>query len=1240
MQSSMTLRSVAFSCALGALFLACLAGRAGAGTTGALAGFVQTAQDAPIAEVKISATSPSQNAATETDLRGQFTFVALFPDTYAVTASKSGYQTVTITGIDVVADNTRTVQIVLAPIKTLGNIVVSRGGLVSAGTTVDVYSINRPLQKTLVGLNGGYGINNDYSSIAAVPGAFVPPIASGWNQPVFIRGGAFDEVGYEFDGIPVNRTFDNAPLTTLSTVGQQSLQVYTGAAPADAESHGLSGYVNQVVRTGTYPGFADLTLGVGSPSFYNSYDFEAGGASPDRRLTYFIASGGYGQAFRYVDQSNGASFSTNFGQPFDLQNAALGPVAGGMPGCGVPNGSNYTGCYANTGFFMQLPAGPGGYVIGPYVMGRNSRIDDSNNMANFHFAIPRGGKNADDDVQLLYYVSQMYTDEYSSYNDWGGSSFWNGYDMTPGLHSGQVAKFVPGFQYNGSLLQPVTGTLGGLPDDVIPYFFPSAGIYGGGAQIPINQEDAQSNALAITKVQYTHFFSPSAYLRIYGFTSYSNWFTYSPNGEQQFYVSLPADQELSNHQRGLSADYNAQLSTHHLFKAQASYTYGHDYSVNNNQPSTSQQGAPWFPAPQTAFAALVSATNPTNGTCYYLSFPFPAGPPGAPTPTSCEPITPLPSLQQTGFTFINQKFLTFAGPYFPAPPGGCGGASACEWLALENGQTGTVNAVTPKFTGISLEDQWTPSSRLHASIGLRWDRFEYDVPSTLGGPARAFWFNAWNNVMCVNPGFNGGNPIDETLLGASPGTPCNTIPVPPGGGPDFAQATLTNGTANGAQVVYNIVQPRIGGTYTLDFFDVLRFSYGVYAQPAPSEFQYTDTLQQNLPAYIGPLYYALGDTTPLHSVKPQVSYNYDLSYEHRFNDADTSLKFTPFQRVTRDQIQRFFINPTTGTLGGVNAGKQTSSGFEFQLQKGDFTHDGLSILLSYTYTHSSIVYSPLANGATLLSGVNSSIQQYNSFTSACVGAIPSSNPTSPCGVFGGSNAIPTELSGVANPYYNAPMRSLLNPSAAYPTYYVVPTGTQLSTASYGVPSFMALTLSYKHQRLTVAPLLQYVQGSQYGAPQQQIGVDPTTCAPLASAPPVGTDPRYPFGGTGTGYDATTCTGTLVIPDQYTGNFDAPGAFKEPNLFALHAQVGYELSNYTNLRFTLTNIYTKCSGGTSLPWVTGNGSTCGYDFLQGHIPPVGNIFNPGDPIQPLVKYPYGAALSAQPFNVYMNMEFKV
>jgi len=317
--------------------------------------------------------------------------------------------------------------------------------------------------------------------------------------------------------------------------------------------------------------------------------------------------------------------------------------------------------------------------------------------------------------------------------------------------------------------------------------------------------------------------------------------------------------------------------------------------------------------------------------------------------------------------------------------------------------------------------------------------------------------------------------------------------------------------------------------------------------------------------------------------------------------------------------------------------------------------NGLSALLSYTYTHSSIKYGALPNGTTLLSPINDSIQQYNSYTSACATAVPSSSPNAPCGVFGPANAVacfapvapgsppvpdPTCAAPgtIGNPYFNNPMRQLLDPNASYPTYFVVPSGTQLQSASYGVPDFAVLVLSYKHGPLTVAPMLQYVAGSKYGAPQQQLGITPGTCSGVLVTPIAG-DPRYPNGGSGSAYNATTCTGTMVIPDQFTGNFDAPGAFTEPSYFAVQAQVAYDLSSHTKLRLTLTNLATSCFGGSKQPW-TGVSGTCGYDVVPGHVPPVGNVYNPGDPIQRFVQYPYGNLFSTFPFNGYLNVEFKV
>ena len=70
---------------------------------------------------------------------------------------------------------------------------------------------------------------------------------------VYIRGGNYDQIGYEFDGVPVNRSFDNYPGSTAGTLGQQELQVYTGGGTAGESASGLAGFINQVIKTGTFP---------------------------------------------------------------------------------------------------------------------------------------------------------------------------------------------------------------------------------------------------------------------------------------------------------------------------------------------------------------------------------------------------------------------------------------------------------------------------------------------------------------------------------------------------------------------------------------------------------------------------------------------------------------------------------------------------------------------------------------------------------------------------------------------------------------------------------------------------------------------------------------------------------------------------------------------------------------------------------------------------------------------------
>lgn len=1210
-----------------AIALACaIPWRADAGTTGTLTGYVLTSPDTPVAGAIVSAASATGSYSTTTDADGYFAFVALPPDTYTVTASRDGFQSIVDSGITVVADNAITIRLVVS--KVLGTVhVVEPNGILRPSTTQDVYSVNSTVETKTGSLGGGGDLNNAYAAIAGLPGTFVPTGQNGWNEPVFVRGGDYTDIGYEFDGVPVNRSFDHIPTTNLSNLGVQSLDVYTGGNPADAESQGLSGYINQVIKQGTFPGFADVDLGIGSPTYYNKVDFEAGGATPDRRFSYYAAFGGDNQDFRYYDQSNGASLSQLYGVPFDYS------TGGGA--CATQTGSFYAGCYANHAYFQQLPAGPGGYILGPFQMGKNSSIGDRENVVNLHFLIPRKNSPDSDNVQVLYDTSEMYTADYSSYNDWTGTNLWTNIDAADaGYHflfngdSPAYPFFPAGFQYNGPLDQPVNGTPTMPIPGMVQYLYPGQSTFDG--PIPSQQQDAVSNGQSIVKLAYQHDFGTHAFARAYAYESYSNEFISAPNSSNLFFgdtisASSP-DTELFTHTRGYSVSYLDQLNAQHLFDLQGSYTIANTGYFSNQESSDANPQSP-----QSYFAALVPQSGP-EGVCVNQSF----------ADVSCEPTTAF-ELNNTqplcGLTSSSPGpgacFIPFAFPFpFPAPTG-------FQWLSLENGENGQTNSVTPKFTSFSIEDQYRPTDRLHINAGLRFDQFAFDVPPTAGGAARQFWFDAWNTVMCANPLINGGNPVDETLLPGlsgpvAPGTPCSDL------GAGWSQAHLSNASANGATLSHSVVQPRIGATFESDDDDVIRLSYGVYAEAPPARSIEQNVLQQNLPAFIGPLYYALGYTTPVHDLRPSVSYNSDLSWEHRFHRTEASFKLTPFYRKTNDQIQQFFIDPAQGTTTDINAGRQTSYGAEFLLSKGNFDENGFSAQFAYTYTYSRIAYSPLPNGTSLLSGVNTAIQQYNSFTSACASAAPSTNPNSRCGIYGDQNAIPTYGgTGVANPYYNAPARPLLDPLGSYPTYDVVPTGLQLTSASYGVPDYATLVLNENVKAWSFTPIFQLIAGSRYGAPEQQIGVDPSSCEPLPVGAVAG-DPRYKFGGTGLPYNAQTCINTIFIPDQITGNFDSPGAFREPSQLSANMQVAYKATTRTTFRLTVANLYVDCYGGDKEPWTLTNAHLCGYDVLDGHIAPVGNIYNPGDPIQRIVQYPYGILQQAQPapLNAYFDVEVKL
>ena len=319
-------------------FIACQETWALAGTTGGLAGFVKDSSGAPVAGARIQAISPSQTASTTTDSGGHFALLSLAPDTYTLNIIKSGYQQTATAGEVVFADQTQQVSITLQKqLVTIAKVTATTAGsLVKSGVGGDLYSVNSAQAHAASPLGGGGNLNSAYSAMSSVPGIQVNVGGQGWTfNAAYVRGQSYSSTGYEYDGIPINRAFDNYNASTESSLGLQELQVYTGGGPSSVATAGTAGFINQVIKSGTFPGFAQANLGIGTPAFYHYGQVEVGGSTPDRNFSYYAAFSGTNQAFRFIDSDNGASFM----EPGGIYSGAA--TIGLSPG--------YTGCTGSTG---------------------------------------------------------------------------------------------------------------------------------------------------------------------------------------------------------------------------------------------------------------------------------------------------------------------------------------------------------------------------------------------------------------------------------------------------------------------------------------------------------------------------------------------------------------------------------------------------------------------------------------------------------------------------------------------------------------------------------------------------------------------------------------------------------------------------------------------------------------------------------------------------------------------------
>jgi hypothetical protein len=571
-----------------------------AGVTGGITGYVHDDTGAPVVGATVTATSPSQTATATTDAQGHFEFLTLDPDTYTVRIEKDGYQTVAQSGLTVLADQTQTLTIV-APraLKVIATARTSAAALVKPGVGGDLYNVTPALQQASAALGGGGNLNNAYSAIAAVPGVAVGTGGMGWNQAVVIRGQNPWTTGFEYDGIPVNRAFDQYNTSTESNLGLQELQIYTGGGPVSVASSGISGFINQVIKTGTYPGFATLMGGVATDAFYHEAEFEAGGATPDRNFSYYVGISGYDQQFRLIDNNNGASVDgpgtsfANYSFLYDNNHTGQGVD----PTCNL--GVGFNGVYDPS----TLNNGCLAYAYALYFP--ESGLTDRENVVNLHFGIPRADGQRDD-IQFLWSASA----ERSLFNTSPDAA-------GPGVNQWMVD--VSGLPYSAGSNYPHY-------DDALPYNVPfgtnidpsgtplAYQIYGApnapqhpfyGA-FPLNAGDLYNNDTGALKLQWTHPFSDSAYMRVYAYSLFSDWTEDGENDSSYAayigFEDTATQYNLITHTGGAEITFSDQVNDQNLLSLTGNYETATTVR-QNNEDWISASYSSLFGCPASAFSA-------------------------------------------------------------------------------------------------------------------------------------------------------------------------------------------------------------------------------------------------------------------------------------------------------------------------------------------------------------------------------------------------------------------------------------------------------------------------------------------------------------------------------------------------------------------------------------------------------------------------------------------------------------
>lgn len=205
------------------------------------------------AGARVTLSGESTSNSTQTDAAGNFTFPLVPFGRYTVTAHVEGYPDAS-NSVTVTSDSVVTVSLPLGQVPEIGRASSQASGRSVAGNPVSVNTLSK---STIAALPQNQSLN---LLVETVPGI----VRFSYDEPV-ARG--FHGVLYEVDGAPIPQTTASAFSEIIDPRNIDSLEIFTGAYPAEYGGQRMGAVVNIITKRDVdIPGgsYTEITPGAGS----------------------------------------------------------------------------------------------------------------------------------------------------------------------------------------------------------------------------------------------------------------------------------------------------------------------------------------------------------------------------------------------------------------------------------------------------------------------------------------------------------------------------------------------------------------------------------------------------------------------------------------------------------------------------------------------------------------------------------------------------------------------------------------------------------------------------------------------------------------------------------------------------------------------------------------------------------------------------------------------------------------